>query len=365
MQIVSPIRRTNGALAGEMSVGLRTMSRMSRNELPADYARLLYRQGGVFSRVQAIAIGFSERMVDARVRRGTWLRVYPGVYRERHQAPAGAGRLWAALLYAGRGAVLSHQTAAYLGGLLGKPDSVVHVTIPQSRRVQRQPGLHIHRSRRAAELALTDTNPPRTSVAETILDLSEEAATFDAVYHQICDAISQGRTTEADLLAALAARPRLAWRRELYPMVAAAAAGDHSVLELRYTRDVERRHGLPRSARQVPFAAGDGQRGRRDRVYGRYGLIIELDGQLGHTGAAVSKDRARDRTAAVAGQQSMRFGWQEVAYQACAAAAEVAAVLRIRGWAGRPLPCGPGCAVRRPGGLLSARRRRGWRGAPS
>jgi Transcriptional regulator, AbiEi antitoxin len=333
-----------------MSVGLRTMGLMSRNEFPADYARLLYRQGGVFSRAQAISIGFSDSTIDARVRRGTWRRVYPGVYRERHDALTGPGQLWAALLYAGRGAVLSHQTAGYLGGLIGKPDRVVHVTVPQSRRVQRQPGLRVYRSRRAAGLALADASLPRTSVAETLLDLSEQTATFDVVYDMVCGAISRGLTTEADLLAALAARPRLAWRGELHPMIAAAAAGDHSVLELRYTRDVERRHGLPRSVRQVPFVTDDGQRGRRDRGYPEYGLIVELDGQLGHTGTAVSKDRARDRAAAVAGQQSMRFGWQEVAYQACAAAAEVAGVLRLRGWAGRPLPCGPGCAIRRLAG---------------
>lgn len=326
------------------------MGGMSRNEFPAEYARLLYRHGGVFSRAQAISIGFSESMIETRVRRGTWRRVFPGVYRERREALTWHGRLWAALLYAGRGAVLSHQTAAYLGGLISKPDSVVHVTVPQSRRVRRQPGLRIHRARRAGDIVLADASPPHTSVAETLLDLSEEAATFDTVYGMICDAISEGHTTEEDLLAALTVRSRLTWRDELYPMIAAAVAGDHSVLERRYTRDVERRHGLPRSARQVPFSTDDGQRGRRDRVYAHYGLIVELDGRLGHTGAAVSKDRARDRAAAVAGQQSMRFGWTEVAYQACASAAEVAGVLRIRGWGGHPHACGVGCEVRRQAG---------------
>jgi hypothetical protein len=230
----------------------------------------------------------------------------------------------------------------------------VHVTIPEKRRVTRQPGIWIHRSRRVGELALGKGSPPRTSVAETLLDLSDDTADFDEVYGKICDAISDKRTTVAELHAAIAARPRLTWRTELLPMIAAVLAGDQSVLERRYTRDVERRHGLPESERQAGFVTPDGREGRRDRLYRDYGLIVELDGRLGHTGSAVSKDRARDRAAAVAGQQTIRFGWDEVRFQPCDAATEVGRVLRIRGWRGVPAPCGPLCRGRRGLAALAA-----------
>ena len=35
------------------------------------------------------------------------------------------------------------------------------------------------------------------------------------------------------------------WREDLAELIVAAAGGDHSVLEFRYHRDVERAHGLP------------------------------------------------------------------------------------------------------------------------
>ena len=54
------------------------------------------------------------------------------------------------------------------------------------------------------------------------------------------------------------------------------------MLEFRYHRDVERAHGLPESARQVPFTTPGGRRGRRDRVYEPFGVVIELDGRLAH-----------------------------------------------------------------------------------
>jgi hypothetical protein len=50
----------------------------------------------------------------------------------------------------------------------------------------------------------------------------------------------------------------LRWRADLHELIAAAASGDHSVLEYRYERDVERAHGLPEPIRQAPFAGPNG-----------------------------------------------------------------------------------------------------------
>ena len=130
-------------------------------------------------------------------------------------------------------------------------------------------------------------------------------------------------------------------------LIAAAAAGDHSVLEFRYHRDVERAHGLPEPARQVPFTGPGGRRGRRDRFYEKYGVVVELDGRLAHPAENQWKDKARDNAAAAKGKQSRRYGWAQVKWEACATAAEVARVLRLHGWDGQPRPCSPGCPVQR------------------
>ena len=120
----------------------------------------------------------------------------------------------------------------------------------------------------------------------------------------------------------MSVRTKLRWRADLHELIVAAAGGDHSVLEFRYHRDVERAHGLPEPARQVPFVTTAGRRGRRDRVYEEYGVVVELDGRLAHPGENQWKDKARDNAAAAVGQQSLRYGWIHVRWQACATAAE-------------------------------------------
>jgi hypothetical protein len=145
----------------------------------------------------------------------------------------------------------------------------------------------------------------------------------------------------------MSARKKLRWRTELQELIAAAAGGDHSVLEFRYDRDVERAHGLPESRRQVPFTGPDGRRGHRDRTYEKYAVVIELDGRLAHPAEKQWKDRTRDNAAAVGGLQSLRCGWNDVRRQPCATAVQVARVLRRRGWDGHLRSCSPVCPAER------------------
>ena len=187
--------------------------------------------------------------------------------------------------------------------------------------------------------------PPRTRVEETVLDLTQAADSFDDVCGWVTRAIARNLTDETRLRQAMTVRPRLRWRADLHELIGAAQSGDHSVLEFRYHRDVERAHGLPESSRQVPFTKPDGRRGFRDRVYTDYGVVVELDGRLAHPAENKWQDKARDNAAAAEGQQSLRYDWINVRWKACATAAEVARVLRLHGWDGHPKPCSPGCPV--------------------
>ncbi|HEY1622302.1 MAG TPA: hypothetical protein VGG16_00745 [Streptosporangiaceae bacterium] len=313
-------------------------------ELTAAFGRQLRTQANVFSRRQALNGGYPSSAIHARVQRGTWRSLYPGVYLSATSDLRYRGRLWAAVLYAGRGAVLSHETAAWLHGF-GKPADAIHVTIPVDRQVSKPDGVRIHRSGRVFAAAMRYESPPRTSPAETVLDLVDQSGSFTDVCGWISRAISAGVTDEARLLEAMRERKRLRWRRELMPVIVAVVEGDESALETRYTFSVERRHGLPESERQVRFTKPDGTTGRRDRLYRDFGLIVELDGRLGHEGEYVKQDRARDRAATAVGQQTVRFGWDEIRGASCASAAEVAATLRERGWTGVPRPCSLSCRV--------------------
>jgi hypothetical protein len=317
------------------------------SELPSTLRNLARYQNGVVSRSQALRAGLTVDMIKFRVRSGRWQQIHPGVYATFTGLPGRGARLWAAVLSAGRGAVLSHETAAELHRLTDKPVDPIHVTVPRQRHVIAVSGVSLHRSARAVEAAQGQTYPPRTKVEETVLDLTQTAATFDDVCGWVTRAFARDLTDEGRLREAMSTRTKLRWRADLHELIVAAAGGDHSVLEFRYHRDVERAHGLPESARQVPFAAPGGRRGRRDRVYEEYAVVIELDGRLAHPLESQGRDKARDNAAAVEGKQTLRYDWTQVRRQACQTAVEVAKVLRHRGWDGRPRPCSPGCPVQR------------------
>jgi hypothetical protein len=286
-------------------------------------------------------------MIKFRVSSGRWRQVYPGVYTTFNGGLSRGTRLWAAVLAAGREAVLSHETAAELHQLADERARLIHVTVPVTRRVVAVEGVCLHRSARTIEMMQAQGYPPQTTVEETVLDLTQTARSFDDVCGWVTRAIARELTDEATLKAAMTKRGRLRWRADLHEVLEAAVTGDHSVLEFRYHRDVERAHGLPEPGRQVPFTAKDGRRGRRDRVYEEYGVIVELDGRLAHPPENRHKDKSRDNAAAAAGQQSLRYDWEAVTRRPCATAAEVVDVLRKHGWQGRPKPCAPGCPIQR------------------
>jgi hypothetical protein len=286
-------------------------------------------------------------MIRFRVTSGRWRPIYTGVYATFTGIPGRNAQLWAAALSAGRGAILSHETAAELVGLIDKPTDQVHLTIPHQRRLSVASGIILHRSVREVEPVQGRGYPPRTKVDETVLDLTQTAATFDDVCGWVTRAFARNLTDETRLSEAMRVRTKLRWRGDLHELITAAAGGDHSVLEFRYHHDVERAHGLPESSRQVPFTVPGGRRGRRDRVYEEFAVVVELDGRLAHPEETKWKDKARDNAAAAVGQQTLRYGWTDVRRQACATAVEVAKVLRCHGWDGWLRPCSPGCAAQR------------------
>jgi hypothetical protein len=82
---------------------------------------LLELQQGVITRRQALAAGLTEKAIVVRLQGERWQRLQAGVYATFSGEPPRTAVLWAAVLRAGPGAVLSHQTAAELYGLADAP----------------------------------------------------------------------------------------------------------------------------------------------------------------------------------------------------------------------------------------------------
>jgi hypothetical protein len=122
-------------------------------------------------------------------------------------------------------------------------------------------------------------------------------------------------------------------------------AGVTSPLERRFRRDVAQAHGLPVGQAQVRTASAGGVV-YRDVVYEEFGVIVELDGRLGHESEPEAfRDQQRDNHATLTGLATLRFGWLGIVAGPCSAASQLGSLLTMRGWRGRVRRCGPGCTV--------------------
>jgi very-short-patch-repair endonuclease len=312
---------------------------------------LLSVQAGIIDRDQALDVGLSARQISYRLNSGAWQRVYPGVYATFTGQLTREARLWAAVRLAGDGAMVSHETAAEVHGMIDKPAPSIHVTVPLSRRPTRHRpgrGIVIHRSDQSREHLPGPFKLPLTRVDDTVLDLVAAAPTFDHAYTWISRAVFRNLVTTSALRGALARRSRFRWRAWLNDAFAEARDGALSPLELRYVGDVERAHRLPVSQHQARRQI-NGKTHYKDNWYPEYRLAVEIDGPAYHESEQVQQDKDRDNANLAADDvKTFRFGPVAVTERACETAAMVAVTLQRNGWHGVPRPCRrAGCTVGR------------------
>jgi hypothetical protein len=105
---------------------------------------------------------------------------------------------------------------------------VVHVTIPEIRRVATQPRLLVHRARRwDDDEVLFNLTPPRTRVDRTFVDLLRDTRTDTQVIALVTDLARARLTTPDKLVAAMARATGLRRRPLAEEMLAEGAAGVH------------------------------------------------------------------------------------------------------------------------------------------
>ncbi len=299
---------------------------------PSPSRALLVSQGNAIARRQSASSGIDPRAMRSSVRNGRWQRLQRGVYAAFSGEPTRETVLWAALLRAGPGAVLSHQTAAERHGLIDEPSSVISITVPASRhpaQVKIQ-GVIVRRSDAILRTRHPAMSPPCTRVEDTVLDLIQIAANFDDAYAWICRAIGRD------------ARKKMRWRQEIALALGDAADGALSVLEYRYVHRVERPHGLPVARRQARIRQRSGSK-YLDNLYEEYGVCVELDGTAAHPADEQWRDTRRDTANTVGGIITLRFGWLDLGEHRCETASAVATLLRRYSWTGSLRACGRGC----------------------
>ncbi len=273
-------------------------------------------QHGLVTRVQALAAGLSDDMVDGRVRRGRLQRLARDVYRIPGSVPTWRQSLLAAILTAGPGAVASHRSAAALWKIPGFDPGPVEVTRRRGRsRVAHIGSLHETRCLPPSHVALLDSIP-RTCPERTLLDPC--AAVHPRRAERALDnALAMKLVSLARLQVVLAEtgkrgrggcgvlRRLLATRQDGYvPPESELEALVLAVLEA---------GGLERPARQVVLGGDTSPIGRVDFVYRRARLVLEADSRRHHSSwLDTEADRRRDAALLAAGWQVLRVTWDQL-----------------------------------------------------
>jgi predicted transcriptional regulator of viral defense system len=170
MSHIAALRLAGGGELGRLShfkSAMRTQNESPRRAV----AELAHRQYGVVAHAELIDLGLSLSGVNRWLAEGSLHPVYRGVYAVGHPLLTEFGRWLAAVKACGRGAVLSHISAAALWDLIRSSSPIIHVTTPNRRSPR---GIRVHRVRRVHEddVAVID-GIPVTSVARTLLDLAD------------------------------------------------------------------------------------------------------------------------------------------------------------------------------------------------
>lgn len=256
------------------------------------------RQFGVFTRTQAKACGFSNRMIQYRLESHMWNALHPGVY-----CVDGTGESWerdqVAAAYWARGPAAG-LAAGRLHRLPGCDTTTPEVVTLMKDRAMPHNGVIVHATNRLPPEQVTSVNRiPVTSIERTLLDLCGRLSERDAAI-AIDNALSRGLTTVGELdycLFRTARRGRNGCGRLRRLVQQRASIGVVATTPLEtvlFQMFVD--HGLPLPVPQMPiFDAHGAFVARPDFVYPKERLVIEAHSRLWHEGTQKrSEDVARD-----------------------------------------------------------------------
>jgi hypothetical protein len=277
------------------------------------------------------AVGVTDREVTRAIEIGRLHRVFHGVYAVGHQNVSERGRLQAAALACGDGAVISHRSAGALLRLLNEGPRVIDVIAPPARG-RKIDGIRFHRVRppRREEIG-TVAGIPCTSPARTLVDLAgtvgdwklrgcfERAAQQRMLDVPAIEASMDPRRRGAGSLRSLAAE----WRQAA-PLSKKGCL--KSPLEAKVLPLLVRRN-LPAPLLNAPVEIANG-RIEVDFLWPDHCLAVEADSRDFHaTPIAFERDRWRDRELLRAGYTTLRVTRRQAEREAAAVAEAIAAQL--------------------------------------
>jgi hypothetical protein len=293
-------------------------------------AGLFRDQHGALHRAQALHVGATRGQIDSKVANGEWERLHRNVYRLAASPRSFEQRLLGACLAAGPGAVASHESAAWLWGLLGnQPPTTPAVTVgrPAHPRIS---GVTVHRVSDLDPLrSIYRRNIPCTDPLRMVVDLAGVASTGQTT--AVVDrALASGLLSGSSLAAELErrssqGRPGSRALREILSDRGIIGGPEPSVLEAETLRLFAR---WQIEVREREVHVGPDGRYRIDFAL-RPPVAVEVDGYAYHwSPESKSYDEARRNQLRLQGIFLLVYTWRDIRIEAARVIDEVTAALR-------------------------------------
>jgi predicted transcriptional regulator of viral defense system len=265
--------------------------------------RVVVRQHGRVTWAQLKALQVSDGTIGTWTRDGYLKRVLPKVYAVGHTAPSREADLWAAVLYAGPGAMLSHASAAHHRGLIIYPPGVIHVSTPREKVRSIRGAVAVHTQRQLARS--NHEGIPATTNAQTVLDLAADPKDSKLVRRALA-VLDYRDELDLEALEAICGKGRSGSRalRKALEIHEPELAYTNGQLEEAFLRLCER-FGLA-----VPLFNRWMYGFPVDAYWPDPNVIVEVDGLDGHSKPAqVRNDRRKELTLREHGHTVVRYDW--------------------------------------------------------
>jgi hypothetical protein len=265
---------------------------------------LAARQQGRVTLDQLRCLGVSTSTAQGWEAQGYLERTLPGVYAVGHTAPGRQADLWAAVLYAGPGAMLSHRTAARWRGLIDYAPQLIEVSTP--RKLRSLQCIKVF-GRRRDLLRDFHKGIPVTSIPVTMLDLA--ATSGPRVVQRALGQLDFQKLLDVDALLGACGHGRVG-------AAALRVAIDAYDPRRKYANgrleedflDLCKLRGLP-----LPVLNTYVHDIKVDAYWPQQGLVVELDSELSHSSPGQRRrDRRNDLTLRSDGLAVLRYDWDLV-----------------------------------------------------
>ncbi len=211
---------------------------------------------------------------------GPWQPLLPGVYLARTGLPSIDQRDMAALLYAGRGSVITACAALRRLGMKAPSTRYVDVLVPVSRRRQSAEFVRVQRTKRIPEYVCVNGQIRFTMAARAVADAARSMTNVRDIRAVVAGSVQQDWCRVAELAKELGDGPRPG-SAGFRLVLAEVAGGVRSVTEAEF-RDLVMGAGLPMPMFNARLYSGDVLLAVADAWWPDAGVAAEVDSREWH-----------------------------------------------------------------------------------